>query len=72
MYANGDLCEVTIGFSEYMRNVTLSYDLMLSDRSIDSKVVRLGDVSAGNVTLITLWESELKKNIYSFSVSVFV
>lgn len=72
MYANGDLCEVTIGFSEYMRNVTLSYDLMLSDRSIDSKVVRLGDVSAGNVTLITLWESGLKKNTYSFSVSVFV
>lgn len=72
MYANGDLCEVTIVFSEYMRNVTLRYDLMLNDRSIDSKVVRLGDVSAGNVTRITLWDNGLKKNIYSFSVSVFV
>lgn len=71
-YANGDLCEVTIGFSEDLPNVTLRYDLMLGDQLIDSKVIELGNMPAGNITRITLWESNLKNHIYAFMVSVFV
>ncbi|WP_156810984.1 hypothetical protein [Methanomethylovorans hollandica] len=72
MFANGDVCEVTIGFSDDLHNVTLRYDLMLNDRSIDSKVVELGYVPTGNVTRIVFWDSYLEKNLYVFEVSVFV
>lgn len=72
IYANRDLCEVAIGFSEDLPNVTLRYDLMSSNLLIDSKVVELGAIAAGNVTRITLWDTNLEKNIYVFRVSVFV
>jgi len=72
MFANGDVCEVTIGFSDDLHNVTLRYDLMLSSRLIDSKMVELGDVSAGNVSRIILWDTDLENNIYVYEVSLFV
>jgi hypothetical protein len=72
IYANGDICEVNIEFFEDSHNVTLRYDLMYRDQLIDSKVVKLGNVTTGNITKITLWNNNLKKQIYTFKVTVFV
>lgn len=72
LYANGDLSEVTIGFSEDLRNVTLRYDLMSGDQLLDSKIINLGNMPAGNVTRINLWKDVLEKKIYVLHVHVFV
>jgi len=72
LYANGDLCEVTIGFSEDLRNVTLRYDLMSGDQLINSKILEFGNVHAGNITRIDLWDDELEENTYVLRAQVFV
>lgn len=72
LYVNGDLSEVTTGFSEDLRNVTLRYDLMYGNRLLDSKIIDLGNMPAGNVTRIALWDDELEENTYVLRVYLFV
>lgn len=72
LYVNGYLSEVTTGFSEDLRNVTLRYDLMSGNRLLDSKIIYLGNMPAGNVTRIALWDDELEENTYVLRVYLFV
>ena len=71
VFSDENLCDATIHFDETANDVTLVFEMLYSGDVVESKTVRLGSVSSGDITKIILWENELQEKSYTANVSVY-
>jgi len=71
IFSNEQLCDATIHFNEPTDNVILVFEMLYRGDVVESKTVRLGSVSAGDITKIILWENKLQEKSYTTNVSVY-
>ena len=72
IFSDEKLCDATIHFNEPIDDVELVFEMLYSGDVVESKTVKLGSVSEGDITKIILWENELKEKYYTTTVSVYV
>ncbi len=71
IFSDEKLCDATIHFNEPADDVILVFEMLYSGDVVDSKTVKLGSVSWGDITKIIFWENELHENYYTANVSVY-
>ncbi len=71
VFSNEKLCDVTIHFNEPADDVMLVFEMLYSGDVVESRTVRLGSVSAGDLTKMIFWDNELQEKYYTANVSVY-
>ena len=71
VFSDETLCDATIHFNEPANDVTLVFEMLYSGDVVESRTVRLGSVSAGDITKMILWENELQEKYYTTNISVY-
>lgn len=71
IFSDEKLCDATIRFNEPAEDVELVFEMLYRGDIVESKTVRLGSVSEGDITKIILWDNELQEKSYTTNVSVY-
>lgn len=71
VFSNEKLCDVTIHFNEPAEDVMLVFEMLYSGDVVESRTVRLGSVSAGDLTKMIFWDNKLQEKFYITNVSVY-